>query len=182
MFELKKFLDWLHEASEATPHQSRYHQESLYAHTISVAYNAVLSYYPSRRLYLAALLHDIGKPETVVVRDEKGATFYGHENHLNMVKKFLTKDDEDYNDVCDLIRYHMLPYTMKGPEPWRSKAERTFIELSRTRDTAFMRDLLTLYMCDIKGTFSDPSKVPDETTLASMKRKLIAPNLYFGEE
>ena len=177
MFNLTQFLDWLYEADKDTPHTSRYHKESFYEHTIAVAYEATLTK-PSRRLYLAALLHDIGKPETLVIRDGKGSTFYNHETHLDLIKTFLTEDDEDYEDVCNLIKYHMLPYTMKGPDPWRTEAEQKFIGLMRQHDSAFFRDLFTLHICDMKGSFSDETKVPDKDTLVKMINTIRVPELY----
>ena len=181
MFNLYKFLDWLYEANKTTPHTSHHHKESFYAHTIAVAYNAVCTL-PSRRLYIAALLHDIGKPETLAIHEEKGSTFYNHESHINMVKEFLSEDDEDYYDVCNLIQYHMIPYTMKGPDPWKSVAEQTFMNNIRTHDTSFMRDLLTLHMCDMKGSYSDETKVPIEDDLLKMIQKIRYPKLYTESE
>lgn len=177
MFTLFQFLDWLYEVDKDTPHTSRYHKESFYMHTIAVAYEATLTK-PSRRLYIAALLHDIGKPETLVIRDGKGSTFYNHATHLDLISTFLDEDAEDYEDVCNLIKYHMLPYTMKGPDPWRSTAEQRFLEITRNHDASFIRDLMTLHMCDMKGTFSDESKVPNKDTLVKMINTIRFPELY----
>lgn len=174
MFDLYKFLDWLYEVNKDTPHQSRYHHESFYQHTIAVAYNATLMH-PSRRLFIAAVLHDIGKPETVMIRDGKGATFYNHETHLDLIKEFLSEDDEDYEGVCNLIRYHMLPYTMKGPDPWKTNAEQTFTELIRTYGTDFIMELLILHNCDMKGSFANKADVPDNNTLLMMLNAIRYP-------
>ena len=181
MFSLYRFLDWLYEVDKDTPHTSRYHKESLYEHTIAVAYEAALTN-PSRRLFLAALLHDIGKPETLVVREGKGSTFYNHETHLDMIKYFLTEDDVDYVDVCDLITFHMIPYTMKGPDPWRMKAVHTFNALTKAKGAAFMQDLMVLHECDMKGTFSDETKVPDKDTLVKMIKKIQFHHLYIEDD
>ena len=180
MFDLKKFLEWLDKTSKGMPHTSRYHQESFSEHTIAVAYNVVLTY-PTRRLYLAALLHDIGKPETLAIRNIQGSTFYDHETHLDLVKEFLSEDDEDYDDVCDLIRCHMLPYKMKGPDPWKTIADEKFLGLIRSHDISFVRDLLTLHLCDIKGSFSNAEKVPDNATFEKMLRNVICPSLNLEE-
>ena len=154
MFYYTKFMKWLENVNEETPHTSKYHKESFYEHVLLTANSAALQF-SNRAVFIAALLHDIGKPETMVVRPEKGATFYNHETHLDLLKEFLTEDDMHYKLVHDLIELHMLPYQFNGPEPWRSYAEKHMIELMHTKDAMFMSYLFTLHAYDNSATFSN---------------------------
>ena len=154
MFYYNKFMSWLEEISETTEHVSNYHKETFYEHVLLAANSAAL-HFSSRPLFIAALLHDIGKPETMVVRPDKGATFYGHETHLDLLKEFLTEDDMHYKLVHDLIELHMLPYQFNGPEPWRSYAEKQMIELMHAKDALFISDLFLLHDYDMRATFSN---------------------------
>lgn len=171
MFKFNNFfMSWLEAMDETTPHTSKFHKESFYEHTLTVAYNAAINN-TNRQLFIAALLHDIGKPETVVVREGKGATFYDHETHIDCVKLFLSEDDEDYEAVCDLIKYHMIPYKLNGPEPWRSFAEKTLLEIVHTHSSSFVSNLFALNDYDIKGTFS--KKAPPTHIKQEMRQTVI---------
>ena len=86
-------------------------------HTYSVFKHCVLSlkYCPSKdwRVRLAALLHDIGKPKTKIMR--KGvATFYNHEYvSERLAKKIMQRlkfSNVDIEKVATLVRYHMFYY------------------------------------------------------------------------
>lgn len=169
MFYFNRFMVHLDIVNGDTPHTSKYHKESLYEHVVAVAYHAAINC-ADRALFIAALLHDIGKPETVSVKPGKGATFYDHETHLDMVKEFLTEDDPDYNTVCDLIKYHMLPYKLSGPEPWKSFAEKTLLEVVHTHTASFMSKLFALHDYDVKGSFS--KEAPFENVVSMMRRTI----------
>lgn len=154
MFNYTKFMEWLEEADKVTPHVSKYHKESFYEHVVLVASSAAC-HNASRPVFIAALLHDIGKPETCVERPEKGATFYNHETHLDLIDEFLTEDDIHYNLVCELIKLHMLPYQFNGPEPWRSYAEKQMLEVLHNHDASFISFLYELHGYDMTGTLSE---------------------------
>lgn len=169
MFKFDEFMDWVEEMDVTTPHTSRYHKENFYEHVVAVAANAAINH-AGRPLFIAAVLHDIGKPETARVREGKGATFYDHETHIDLVKNFLTEDDKDYNEVCELIKYHMLPYKLNGPQPWRSYAEETLVELVHSHSSSFMSNMFALNDYDVKGTY--PDKAPPSRTTIEMRRTL----------
>ncbi|MCM1303127.1 MAG: HD domain-containing protein [Lachnospiraceae bacterium] len=65
---------------------------------------------PDKKLRLAMLLHDIGKPATLTV-DEEGVThFHGHPAvSERMARDFLRRlkfDNDTIHDVCKLVLYH----------------------------------------------------------------------------
>jgi len=155
MFRFKKFFIWLNEMSRLTPHTSNYHNEDLYTHVIHVAYQAAENN-ASKELFIAACLHDVGKPETFVNRPNKGATFYGHEDHITLVKEFLTEDDENYKVVCDYIKYHMLPFNLKSPSPWKEEAEKKLLNVIHSKDSKFMSNLFALNDFDKNASFKVP--------------------------
>ena len=123
MFKVEEYIRFMRENANM-PHKSKYHTESYIDHVYGVIMGAMdtnLSY-DNRLLVLSAALHDIGKPRTVKVVNGN-ARFYGHENVSDIdLEKFLDKSDKDFNSVMTLIQNHMLPYAMKGPEPWASEA------------------------------------------------------------
>lgn len=147
MFNFEKFMEWLEEADKVTPHESRYHKETFYQHVVSVG--SMASKYGDRALFIASLLHDVGKPATVKYREGKGYTFYNHETAGgDIINQFLTEDDEDYQTIVDLVRWHMLPYQLKGPEPFKSYAEKQLLSLVQTHDSAFISRLFALHQFD----------------------------------
>lgn len=166
MFNYSKFMKWLEETNEITPHESKYHKESFYEHVLLTACSAAC-HNASRPVFIAALLHDIGKPETLVMRPEKGATFYNHETHLDLIKEFLTEDDMHYYLVCELIKLHMLPYQLNGPEPWRSHAEKQMLEVLHNCDALFMSYLFELHTYDMRSTYSE--YIPDEESIINAR-------------
>ncbi len=85
-----------------------YHDKDVLNHTMAV----VDAIEPKLTLRMAALLHDISKPECFTV-DEKGrGHFYGH--HLKSavesekILKRLGYDDDFVTEVCILIKYHYI--------------------------------------------------------------------------
>lgn len=88
----------LHESSPV-------HHKDVWAHTLEVVERAK----PTKTLRWAALLHDIGKPWTRVVRDDS-VTFYRHEQHGAMlfegIRQRFTFDNETADEVAFIIRHH----------------------------------------------------------------------------
>jgi hypothetical protein len=160
-------MEWLEEADKVTPHVSNYHKESFYEHTVLAATSAAC-HNASRPVFIASLLHDIGKPETCVERPEKGATFYNHETHLDLINEFLTEDDIHYNVVCELIKLHMLPYQFNGPEPWRSYAEKQMLEVLHNHDALFISFLYELHRYDMVATYTEYA--PDTDSVRNSRR------------
>ena len=177
MFNFEKFMDWLQEADKITPHESKYHKETFYQHTISVASKA--SKYGDRALFIAALLHDVGKPATVKYREGKGYTFYNHEAAGgDIINQFLTEDDEDYQTIMDLVRWHMLPYQLKGPEPYKSYAEKQLLSLVQTHDSMFIARLFTLHEFDDESAYGGNIA----TLVPAMRSVIYTYYDIFGEE
>lgn len=84
-----------------------YHDKDIFMHTLSVVDKtpAIL------HLRLAALFHDISKPQCFFL-DEKGiGHFYGHPNKGEEVTRNILKrlryDNDTINKVCILVREHM---------------------------------------------------------------------------
>lgn len=175
MFYYSKFINWLEKTDKTLNHVSNYHKETYYQHIIVTAGYAAL-HNSDRPLFIASLLHDIGKPETFVLHPDKGSTFYNHETHLDLVKEFLTEDDKDYCLVCDLIKLHMLPYKFNGPEPWRSYAEKQMLEIIHKYDGVFMSYLFLLHEYDVGATFSEYA--PEKSIIRNYKNAVETYVLY----
>ncbi|MFP5333062.1 MAG: CCA tRNA nucleotidyltransferase [Acidimicrobiia bacterium] len=112
------------------------------AHTIAVTQKAS----PRLRIRLAALLHDIGKPDT---RDygEDGVTFHHHE----VVGARMARDrlrqlrypKDMVSDVRQLVFLHLRPHTLKMG--WTDSAVRRYV-----RDAGhLLEDLNELVRCDV---------------------------------
>ncbi len=112
------------------------------AHTIAVVQKAS----PGLRLRMAALLHDIGKPDTRSFGDG-GVTFHHHE----VVGARMARDrlramrypNEFVSDVRQLVFLHLRPHTLKMG--WTDSAVRRYV-----RDAgALLDDLNELVRCDV---------------------------------
>lgn len=90
--------------------QNEYHQDDVFVHTMKVLEKTP----PDLVLRLAALLHDIGKPETLSIDPETNFRhFYKHESvgvdiSRNILKR-LKFSNAIIDDVCVLVATHMRP-------------------------------------------------------------------------
>ena len=89
--------------------QGEHHKYDAYEHTLRATDESV-----TENVRLAALLHDIAKPETKTVEGEK-VRFFGHaelsaEKAENIMRR-LKFSNKDIDDVSSLVRYHMFLYT-----------------------------------------------------------------------
>jgi poly(A) polymerase len=119
-----------------------HHHKDVLAHTIAVTQKAS----PRLRLRLAALLHDIGKPDTRAFGDD-GVTFHHHEVvGARMARdrlRALRYPSELVSDVRQLVFLHLRPHTLKMG--WTDSAVRRYV-----RDAGhLLEDLNELVRCDV---------------------------------
>lgn len=88
--------------------QTPYHDKDVLDHTMAV----VDSIKPELKLRMAALLHDISKPECFTVDAKGRGHFYGHHiksaDESEKILKRLGYDDKFINDVKILIKFHYI--------------------------------------------------------------------------
>jgi len=115
---------------------------------------------------LAALLHDIGKAETINKKAESEYTFYRHEiigeEKSHSIMRSLKFSKEEEAKVCLLIRHHMFNYT----EDWSDGAIRRFIAKVGTDN---LEDLFDLRLADQYGL---QGRKPKTDTLASFRFRI----------
>jgi poly(A) polymerase len=126
-------------AMEQDPH---HHHKDVLAHTFAVVDKAS----PDLTLRLAALLHDIGKPDTREF-GPGGVTFHHHEVvGARMARNRLRElrfSKEVVADVSRLVYLHLRPHTLKLG--WTDSAVRRYV-----RDAGHLLDSLNeLVRCDI---------------------------------
>jgi len=124
--------------------QNRYHAYDVYRHSLMTC-DAAPAEKPVVRW--AALLHDIGKPDTRVERDGEG-TFYGHQNvGADLADALLTRlrfATEFREQVVHLIREHMFDYQ----PAWSDGAVRRWL---RRVGPGRVADLFDLRLADAIG-------------------------------
>ncbi|WP_426350932.1 CCA tRNA nucleotidyltransferase [Alloiococcus sp. CFN-8] len=96
-----------------------HHDKDVFIHTLSVIDNAP----KNLTLRLAALLHDIAKPETFTI-DKKGkGHFYGHEKAgvevSERLLRRLTYDNETIAMVKKLVSHHMMVFSSPKDSTWK---------------------------------------------------------------
>lgn len=136
--EIMRCIDF----NQRNPH----HDKTVFEHILSV-----LDSSPSDLVIrLAALLHDIGKPDSFTI-DEKGiGHFYGHELKSRDIAESLLKrlkfDNNTIKRVKILVLEHMHRYTKLKPASIKKFITRVGIEN--------LNDLFELQRADIKGSAS----------------------------
>ena len=110
---------------------------------------------------LAALLHDIGKPASKVVRvTDEGEiyNFFSHEKYSETIaRKLLTKlrfSNNEINNVCHLIENHMFHYE----ESWSDSAIRRFVVRVKPEN---IEDLIDLRLADMYGKYNMPIQIKE---------------------
>lgn len=122
----------------------QFHAHDVYYHAV-YACDAAPKELPMVRL--AALLHDVSKPQC-----KKGDTFYDHDNKgaetAEKIMKRLKFGSDDIREVSGLIRNHMFNYTGE----WTDSAVRRFIKRVGLEN---IEDLFMLRIADMKGMGRD---------------------------
>jgi tRNA nucleotidyltransferase (CCA-adding enzyme) len=132
---LEVFLPELLEGYAVT--QNEFHAYDVYTHSL---YSCDAAPAEKPLVRLAALLHDIGKPRTRVVRDGR-VTFYNHQAvgrrmARHVLNRFrFSKNERDH--VLHLIYYHMFGYTPS----WTDAAVRRLIRKVGRENIADLFDL-----------------------------------------
>ena len=122
---------------------NKHHNKNVFNHILNVLENtpAVLN------LRLAALFHDISKPETFSM-DENGGHFYQHHklgaDKTREIMKRLKFDNDTINNVCILVYEHMARY----PKLREGSAKKLLRRLGEHN----VDDLINLMIADIIGS------------------------------
>ncbi len=117
--------------------QNEFHAYDVYIHSL---YSCDAAPAEKPLVRLAALLHDVGKPRTRVVRDGR-VTFYNHQAVSRRMARHIlnrlrfSKKERDY--VLHLIYYHMFGYTPS----WTDAAVRRLIRKVGRENIADLFDL-----------------------------------------
>ncbi|WP_031516277.1 CCA tRNA nucleotidyltransferase [Desulfofalx alkaliphila] len=123
---------------------SPHHDKDVFQHTVAVLNNS-----PARlSVRLAALLHDIGKPQTFTIGKDGRGHFYDHQKAgSEMVRHILTRlkfDNKTIAVVTVLVKEHMSRF-----EFLREKSVKKFINRVGVEN---LDDLFALQIADIKGS------------------------------
>jgi len=150
--------------------QKGFHNFDVLDHCLSACDYAAAKGY-SRELRLAALFHDVGKPQARQMGDDGIWTFYRHEEiSTSLCKKILNRlrySNTVIEKVCHLIKEHMFHYT----DEWTDAAVRRFI--ARVGED-HLEDLYCLRRAD---TFAFAGKEKDNSSLlllANRVEKILA--------
>ncbi len=132
--------------------QNRYHQLDVWHHTMAVLDACKADVV----LRLAALLHDVAKPQTRELSEKtKDYTFYNHEivgaRMADTILRRLKFSNEDRKRVVELIRHHLICYS----PTWSDAAVRRWI---RRVTPERVEDLFALAKADAIGKGDDSSE------------------------
>ncbi len=133
----------------------KHHHKDVLNHSLKVMQNVVdCSDDPTLRL--AALLHDVGKPNTKRFDVTNGWTFHGHESvgarMTHRIGRRLNFGKTDLNKLVDLVRLHMRPVNLTSEGVTDSAIRRLMVD---TGDN--LEDQLVLCRADI--TTANPNLV-----------------------
>ena len=101
---------------------------------------------------LAALFHDIGKPQSLEVTGSGALSFHRHEHLSAEITETITRrlrfPNQVIKEVCHLVRHHMFNYQ----EEWTDAAVRRFINRIEPK---YLGNLLSLRRADQIGRCGD---------------------------
>lgn len=154
-----------------TPQDSKHHPEGdAWIHTLMAVDEAAkisrLENLPSDKaftLFLAVLCHDLGKPTTTEITEEK-ITSYGHdkkgENPTREFLKSIGVDNDTYNKVVKLVTNHMKPTFLYTQEFVRKEkvTDKAIRKLAQKIYPATIQELVLVAEADHngRGPFTDP--------------------------
>lgn len=140
-----------------------YHQFDVLDHLFYACDGAPAS---KQNVRLAALFHDIGKPDVKrVIPTPQGDqfTFYNHEAKSQQITKeilFRLKfSNAEITNICHLVVNHMFNYT----QDWTDAAVRRFLAKIQAEN---LEDLYDLRLADIYGMNNAPVRGQDSRTIA----------------
>lgn len=140
-----------------------YHQFDVLDHLFYACDGAPAS---KQNVRLAALFHDIGKPDVKrVIPTPQGEqfTFYNHEAKSQQITKeilFRLKfSNAEIANICHLVVNHMFNYT----QDWTDAAVRRFLAKIQAEN---LEDLYDLRLADIYGMNNAPVRGQDSSTIA----------------
>ena len=140
-----------------------YHQFDVLDHLFYACDGAPAS---KQNVRLAALFHDIGKPDVKrVIPTPQGDqfTFYNHEAKSQQITKeilFRLKfSNAEISNICHLVVNHMFNYT----QDWTDAAVRRFLAKIHEEN---LEDLYDLRLADIYGMNNAPVRGQDSRTIA----------------
>ena len=140
-----------------TQQSPKHHSEGdVYQHTLGVLRNAPATIHGQ----LAALLHDIGKPQTAQVLKEE-IVFHGHEEVGSEIARAILQrlklDTPTIDKVVKMVRHHMQPHFLIHQDSG-NKALRRFI---RNVGDDLIDDILDLAEADALGSWPVTNYIPE---------------------
>jgi putative nucleotidyltransferase with HDIG domain len=156
--------------------QNEHHAYHVMEHLFHAAASAAEVRKGDGRFFLAALLHDIGKPATRSVGDDGRVHFYGHEEvgadmaALRLADGPMRLPEADREWVVEVIRKHMR-LALMGKKPGR-KAVHGFVHTLEAGVT--LEDMIDFRVADKLGSGVE-EKVPTEEFLEWIRARAAEP-------
>lgn len=126
--------------------QNNFHKFDVYGHILETLY-----FIPNDlSLRLAALLHDIGKPQTKSIDENGNIHFYGHEEiSANMAEEIMRRlkyNNDTINEVKYLVAHHMELMNYENP------TNRNVRRLLNRHGESRLKKLIEFYKADLLGS------------------------------